>query len=763
MNIELIINQLEEMREDDDLILRIKKEINEIISKGEMSHDEILLFIKINKKEDVINNLKDNNYKNLIKLNDKYPQEAYNLIIDLDLREDILLLNDDKSYEIKFLKEIISENGKTENAYKLIKKVKFKVEYYITFCDRFGVPANCIELIRDCAKNKIELSEDNLIRILKINKARNNIKFIEEFLSYKSIFKNKNNLIKLLPEINSQLIDCDYEEIISKIIKDNFDENDLIFKEAIYYNFLKKEKIEPIKIYEIFKNDGELIENFINRILTDKNPRIFEKLIMSFETNANIEAAHKFCIDRLKIIPNSQIVIEPLIRMFGKHNQLALALNLHKKAYSRFYRAGATLQEAKLASKIGEWGKYQLEFNKYYKYLNIIGGNRPAFAMAEMFFIDAAPNIEFEKKINLYKLISESKYIRKKINKNKNEKLKIGLFSGDLRIHAMYPFIDLLIEAIKQTDTEIHIFNSAPKNTNDSKTTEIFSNNKNYYNINAFNTGDLYKIRDIKLDVAIDLSQHTTFNTLNYFKVGIAPKQITASWASGFSTGMKEFDDIILDDFSFKFITSKDIVENPIRIRNSQIVNATQSKLKNIKIIKNDITIGIFCRPNRLNENIFLMASKIAKLYGYKFIYDHYQVAQEDVKKFLYQKFFNYGMPKENIIIKSNPLLEVIDEVDVAMDSFPANSPTTTRDLILNGIPVIVLNGKDPYSRFSGSFLDGLDLSYLMANNEEEFLLKFENIKALISKFHNHDFINNFKSSKAIAIEDLKNYINSLK
>jgi predicted O-linked N-acetylglucosamine transferase (SPINDLY family) len=61
---------------------------------------------------------------------------------------------------------------------------------------------------------------------------------------------------------------------------------------------------------------------------------------------------------------------------------------------------------------------------------------------------------------------------------------------------------------------------------------------------------------------------------------------------------------------------------------------------------------------------------------------------------------------------------------DLALDTFPCNGHTTTSDLLWGGLPVLTKRGNSFASRVSESLLSAIDLTELVAKDEDDFLAK---------------------------------------
>lgn len=66
--------------------------------------------------------------------------------------------------------------------------------------------------------------------------------------------------------------------------------------------------------------------------------------------------------------------------------------------------------------------------------------------------------------------------------------------------------------------------------------------------------------------------------------------------------------------------------------------------------------------------------------------------------------------------------LEIYNEIDIALDTFPFSGSTTTLDSLLMGVPVVTLPGWSMVSRWSASMLASLKLDEFVAGSAEEYL-----------------------------------------
>ena len=66
--------------------------------------------------------------------------------------------------------------------------------------------------------------------------------------------------------------------------------------------------------------------------------------------------------------------------------------------------------------------------------------------------------------------------------------------------------------------------------------------------------------------------------------------------------------------------------------------------------------------------------------------------------------------------------LELHQQVDIALDTFPFNGHTTVCDALWMGVPSVMLEGRTYASRFGGTALVNLDLRDLIAGSRSQYV-----------------------------------------
>ena len=85
--------------------------------------------------------------------------------------------------------------------------------------------------------------------------------------------------------------------------------------------------------------------------------------------------------------------------------------------------------------------------------------------------------------------------------------------------------------------------------------------------------------------------------------------------------------------------------------------------------------------------------------------------------------------------------LDLYNEIDIALDTFPYNGVTTSFEAIWMGVPVLTMAGYNFNSRCGESINKNLNMEYLIAKDEKEYVSK------AVSLFNDRDKFLNIRKS----------------
>ena len=134
-------------------------------------------------------------------------------------------------------------------------------------------------------------------------------------------------------------------------------------------------------------------------------------------------------------------------------------------------------------------------------------------------------------------------FAQPKVPKNK---LKIGYVSPDFRNHTMGPFLSCILSCHNHEKFEIFAF--AELQNEDKVSQEYKSLVDHWIRTDGMNDDELVqKVRDMGIDILVDLAGHTTNNRLSIFAQKPAP--VSLSWFIGYNytTGLSAIDYFLTD------------------------------------------------------------------------------------------------------------------------------------------------------------------------------------------------------------------------
>jgi predicted O-linked N-acetylglucosamine transferase (SPINDLY family) len=318
------------------------------------------------------------------------------------------------------------------------------------------------------------------------------------------------------------------------------------------------------------------------------------------------------------------------------------------------------------------------------------------------------------------------------LNKKKNSKIRIGFLSSEiLKKHSITYFLESIFNNYNKDKFEIYLYldNSIEDaNTNEFKSLAKKSINiSNLEDIEAFNL-----IRRDSIDIMFDITGVTSFNRVSLFKNRLAPKQI--SWLGYCNTsGLDNMDYLIADKNLIYEEERKCYSEKIIYLPNiwncHSGLNSVRSQSDTPCLKEKNITFGSFNNFNKINDRVIYVWSQILlKVKNSKLIL---KSSLKIDKSFLKKEFKKYGVIDSIIFLEKRKLeshYNLYKKIDIALDTFPYNGVTTTFEALSMGVPVITMKGYNFNSRCGESIIKNLGIENLIGNNEEDYILKAQNI-----------------------------------
>ena len=506
--------------------------------------------------------------------------------------------------------------------------------------------------------------------------------------------------------------------------------NNIMYDEAIKHCLLSI-KIDPYNFHSY---------NLLGSSYQNKD--MIKEAIYSFET----------CI---KINPNYKTAFFNYGVLCLKHGRISNSLILLQKAKD----LGCDYPELNYYMSTAKYNNINGIDENLKEFINIFDTNsgKPQFLSSYYLPILYSDSFSNKQLFELHQKFDQSNKIIK-VNKNNNNKLRIGYLSADFTGHSVGYFIEPVLENHNTENFEIFLyFNS---NKPDYKTKIIQSYGHHWRDIFGKSDDFVYDlIQKDKIDILVDLSGHTAGNRLNVFRKKPSYKQI--SWIGyPFTTGLKTIDYKFTDNITDPIgKTEKIHVEKLYRIADCFLCykNENEVHINSKKPIENNkyVTFGSFNNILKISKKQLDIWINILKLVpNSHLVLKSIQYSSNEVLNNIYAIF-----KKNNIETSRIKLLPMIPSVhghlamynliDISLDTSPFNGATTTFESLWMGVPVVTMTGNKHLSRVGTSILKNLNLNELIAVDNKDYINKIIGLSKKIDqlKYYQKNLRNIMKSS----------------
>lgn len=320
--------------------------------------------------------------------------------------------------------------------------------------------------------------------------------------------------------------------------------------------------------------------------------------------------------------------------------------------------------------------------------------------------------------------------------------LKIGFVSADFRNHAVAKFVIPFFEEFHKK-SEFITYAYSNHGAVDESMLSIKKNMDVWRTVVKWTDDKLIeKIREDEIDILVDMSGHTAGDRLKVFAHHPAPLQITWVGYPG-TTGLKAMDYILASNSIFLCDgINRQFTENIIGLPISSTFDGKNSinSVQYLPCEKNNFfTFGSFNRLNKINRGVINIWAQVLKQVPNSRLQMAGMPSNHPPQE-LIKWFAEEGISEERIYFYPRSgfkeYLNLYNQVDCCLDTFPYTGGTTTFHGLWMGVPTLTMIGKN-YSSYQGKMIMrqfGLD-DYFVAHNNQDFLEKAEFIA------NNKDFL----------------------
>lgn len=304
-------------------------------------------------------------------------------------------------------------------------------------------------------------------------------------------------------------------------------------------------------------------------------------------------------------------------------------------------------------------------------------------------------------------------------------RLRIGYLSSDLRSHSAAHNLLPLFAAHDRTAFEIHLYAEVAKP--DSVTDSFRAIADGWRSTVGLGDGEVgAMMRADKIDILVCLAGRFDQNRPLVGARKPAPIQISSHDVA--TSGMTAFDYLFSDRILTPRNTEEKFAERllclPSFVLSRIPVGAPTTQLRHGPIV-----FGCFNNPAKISDPVLdLWARLLARVPDARLLLRFMNLYESvSIRARVFKALDAHGIDRTRVsfpVVAPSYLqhLQIYNEIDIALDTFPFSGSTTTFDALLMGVPVVTFARWSMVSRWSASMLARVDLADLVADSPEAYL-----------------------------------------
>lgn len=308
-------------------------------------------------------------------------------------------------------------------------------------------------------------------------------------------------------------------------------------------------------------------------------------------------------------------------------------------------------------------------------------------------------------------------------------KIRVGYFSADFRLHPVAFLTAELFERHDRERFEVFGFAYTAAHSGDEMRLRLERGFDHFIDLGQLSDQQaVQRVRDMEIDIAVDLGGHTMNSRMSLFAMRVAPLQL--SYIGFLGTLAAEYMDYLLADAVLIPAESRPFYSEKIIYLPSYQVNDSQRQIADIQFSRQQLGLPengfVFCCFNnnfKITAETFSGWMRILKSVADSVLFLY---AENDlVKHNLRQAASDNGIGPERLIFSQRlPLAQHLARqrtADLFLDTLPYNAGATASDALWAGLPVLTRLGKSFAGRMAASLLTALDLPELITHSQAEY------------------------------------------
>eukprot|EP00928_Gymnodinium_smaydae_P044452 TRINITY_DN29655_c0_g1_i1.p1 TRINITY_DN29655_c0_g1~~TRINITY_DN29655_c0_g1_i1.p1 ORF type:complete len:1011 (+),score=223.22 TRINITY_DN29655_c0_g1_i1:62-3034(+) len=313
-------------------------------------------------------------------------------------------------------------------------------------------------------------------------------------------------------------------------------------------------------------------------------------------------------------------------------------------------------------------------------------------------------------------------------------RLRIAFISPDFFHHSVSFFIHCVLDHRTPELFDVFLYSNGARE--DDKT-ELFKQSvgearwRKVLGVGAHEVAKM--LRDDCIDILVDLAGHTANNRLDVMALKPAPLQFT--WIGyNNSTGLGAIDYRITDGVVDPVNTEQEFVEELVRIPGCFLCYTPPAVIPDVGPLpafrNGSVTFGSFsCLAKISAPCVALWARVLNETPGSRLLVKNKGFYAREVQVHFTNLMRAHGIHENRLKLlalapTSFDHLNIYNEVDIALDTFPYVNTTTTCETLLMGVPVVTLTGNTHGHRVGETLCKTVGLPESVAKTQDEYVQK---------------------------------------
>ncbi len=310
-------------------------------------------------------------------------------------------------------------------------------------------------------------------------------------------------------------------------------------------------------------------------------------------------------------------------------------------------------------------------------------------------------------------------------------RLRIGYISADFRMHSIAYNFEAFLNGHNRQVVEVYGYGNVARPDKITKRIKNkFDHYRSVYGLSDKAAADLI-VRD-RIDILVELGGYSADHRMLVLAYKPAPIQV--DYGGMDTSGMQQIDYRLTDEILDPPGSEKFYTEELIYLPDGVFCYTPPDfapPVATLPALRNGyVTFGSFNANLKVNPHILSLWAQILKANDTSRLIMKFGGGDDQkIKERFYRSFEQFGINRDRINIfgwkKPIEHLQLYNEVDIALDTYPYNGCLTTLEGLWMGIPTITLAGKGFYlCRVGLTILSRIGLEYFAASGPDEYVAK---------------------------------------